>query len=263
MATDTNANPADWQTYESLAYGIDTNRLPQTDALEGSELEIVTDDGTLDLRFADRQVTWSESTGASGSDPYDAVEVAPDTYFLDIWRKSHNEREALTLIVDRTRGRSLSILTHVREQAVPGEPIVTQTFTPGTLAGVEPAGPAPEETRDLLGKRLFNDYSPNHYYEHVYINSKRYCWQCLKGVQQGHGDVDMASYWKFNDDQYLFTFREFRIPVASVLFLNFQTKRNTGKFLGLESDGRIKNGQAGAVIELLSETRYPDGVEPV
>lgn len=264
MAAQIEANPADWKSYEELAYGIDTNRLPQTDALEGTGFRIRAGEQTISLEFGDRRVAWQETGGARGADPYDAVEVAGDTFFVDLWRRSHAEREALTLIVNRTTGRTLSILTTVRERDVSGEPRVAQAFAAGVLLDRDPpAGEAPEETRDLLGKRIFNDYSPSHFYEHIYVNSQRYCWQCLRGVQQGHGDCDLASYWRFAEGQYVFAFREFRIPVASVLFFDFDTMRSTGKFLGVESDGRIRNGAAGAHIQVLSETRYPDGVQPV
>jgi hypothetical protein len=95
------------------------------------------------------------------------------------------------------------------------------------------------------------------------MNSGRYAWQCLKGVQRGHGDVDLATTYKFDDDLYLFTFREFRIPVASVFFYNMKTLRSTGKFLGITGAGRVENQAAGAFIDKRSMTTYPDGLVPV
>lgn len=254
-------NPANWSTYDALALGIDTNRLPSTDALNGTSLEIDAGGSRLSLFFAFGEVAWRDGE-IEGHDEYDAVEVADGTFFIDVWRKSHSEREALTLLANCATGSALSILSRVREHPVPGEPQVSQVFTPGTVVGIPGAEP-PCETRDLLGKRLFNDYSPNHLYEHVYLNSERYCWHCLRGVQQGHGDCDLASYYKFADDQYVFAFREFRIPVASVFFLDFTTSRSTGKFIGIEGDGTLNNSYAGAHIQLLSTTSYPDGVEPI
>jgi hypothetical protein len=82
-------------------------------------------------------------------------------------------------------------------------------------------------------------------------------------VQRGHGDVDMASYYKFDDDLYIFTFREFIIPVASVFFLNFADRRSTGKFLGVTSEGAIENRPAGALIEKVSMTYYRKDAEPL
>jgi hypothetical protein len=47
-------------------------------------------------------------------------------------------------------------------------------------------------TRELIGHRKLYRYSPDHLYEHVYLSSERYVWQCIQGVQRAHGAVDMA-----------------------------------------------------------------------
>ena len=65
------------------------------------------------------------------------------------------------------------------------------------------------------------EYSPQHVYEHIYLSSQRYAWQNLVGVQRGHGDVDLATTFKFDHNQYVFGFREFIIPVASIFFYNY------------------------------------------
>jgi len=161
--------------------------------------------------------------------------------------------------------RALSIRSLVREaNAFPGEPRVAQTFSAGVVAGTgEVSGPVPAPTRDLIGLRAHYTYSPNHVYEHTYLSSQRYCWQCLVGVQRGHGDVDLATTYKFDTDQYIFTFREFIIPVASTFFYNFKDLRSTGKFLGITGDGRVMNSPAGALIRKASVTAYEPGQEPV
>ena len=84
----------------------------------------------------------------------------------------------------------------------------------------------------------------------------------LEGEQRGHGDVDLASVYKIAEGRYVFTFREFKIPVASVFFLNFEDRMSTGKFLGITGDGAIANNPAGATLQRMSQTFYPD-VEPV
>ena len=173
-------------------------------------------------------------------DWYEAVKVGPDIYFIDMTFKS-KPREALTLIVNTLTRRILSIRSTVREEKVEGEPQVDQDFQPGVLGdtAIPPKGPEPVPTRDLIGLRAFYRYSPNHLYEHIYLNSERYCWQCLVGEQRGHGDTDLATTYKFDHNQYVFTFREFIIPVASVFFYNWDDMRSTGKFLGVTGDGKI------------------------
>jgi hypothetical protein len=148
--------------------------------------------------------------------------------------------------------------------ARPGEPRVAQEFQAGVIADeTRPvASILPAPTRDLIGLRAHFTYSPQHVYEHSYLSSQRYCWQCLVGVQRGHGDVDMTTTYKFDDNQYVFTFREFLIPVASVFFYDFATMCSTGKFLGITADGRVENSRAGAKIRKASMTYYLPGEEP-
>lgn len=256
-------NPKDWKTYDQFAYGIDTNRLPSTEALAGTTHRIRFDDGReLSLEFTKDKVAWKDASG-SGTDSVDVVEVAPETYFVEI-TFGQKPLEAETLILNLSSRRALSILSVVRsKEETMGEPQVGQIFRPGVIAGGEPSGMVPEETRDLIGLRAHFTYSPNHVYEHTYLSSQRYAWQCLVGVQRGHGDVDLATTYKFAEGQYVFTFREFKIPVASTFFYNFADMRSTGKFLGINGEGAIQNSNAGAFIRKASVTFYQPGEAPV
>jgi hypothetical protein len=264
----TQIRPADWKNYDDFAAGIATNRLPSTGALAGRSLCLNLPGFTLKLQLLSaNELAWQEEGGRSGKgiDWYEAIEVADDTYFIDTTQASR-PLEALTLIVNLRSLRVLAIRCRVIDAVeAGGEPRVPQDFWVGTL-GDDPdraAGVVPHESRDLIGLRSFQTYSPNHTYEHTYLNSKRYAWQCLVGVQRGHGAVDLASYYKFDDQQYIFTFREFLIPVASVFFFNFTAGRSTGKFLGVTGDGRIANSPAGAYVRKASMTFYLPEEAPV
>jgi len=256
-------NPKDWKTYDEFAFGIDTNRLPATDALSGSSHTIRFDDGRqLVLAFEGKAVRWSDGQ-SSGQDDVEVIEVAPSTYFVEIIF-TERSLEAETIIINTETRRALSILSVVRsKEETVGEPQVGQIFRPGVIEGGQVSGVAPHETRDLIGMRAHFTYSPNHTYEHTYLSSKRYAWQCLVGVQRGHGDVDLATTYKFAENQYVFTFREFKIPVASTFFYNFEDMRSTGKFLGINGQGRIQNSPAGAFIRKASMTYYMPGQDPV
>ncbi|WP_374654516.1 MoaF C-terminal domain-containing protein [Phenylobacterium sp.] len=255
------STPTGWKRYEDFAAGIDTNRLPTTFALVGRPLTITTADDVLELEFvAGDQVRWRCEDG-SDTDWGEAILVAPDTYLVDITFRSR-PREALTLVLDLANRRSLSVLSIVAPEPTPGQPQVSQIFSPGVLGEGALGGTEPAPSRDLIGLRAHYRYSPNHLYEHTYLSSERYCWQCLEGEQRGHGDVDLASVYKIAEGRYVFTFREFKIPVASVFFLNFEDRMSTGKFLGITGDGAIANNPAGATLQRMSQTFYPD-VEPV
>lgn len=260
----TDDQPVDWKNYEDFAAGIETNRLPSTEELAGREFELSFGTTSVKLGFENGGRVQCREGRTHAVGEYDAVLVAPSTYFIDLTFVSR-PREALTAVINTETHRTLGIRQFVREQRVQGEPQVEQQFSAGALtdpAGVL-SGPVPAPTRDLIGLRAFYRYSPHHVYEHVYLSSERYCWQCLVGEQRGHGDVDLSSTWKFDEDQYIFAFREFIIPVASVFFYNFKDLRSTGKFLGLSGEGRIQNRKAGAFIHKATVTSYEPGTEPV
>lgn len=264
----TRARPADWKNYDDFAAGIAANRLPGSEALIGMTLRLNLPGGVLTLQPSARHRTrWTEQgpRPGEGNDWYEAIEVAPDTFFIDITFASR-PAESLTLVLNLASRRVLAVRSRIRSTEEAGaEPRVAQDFLPGTLGPDAQAatGEVPAESRDLIGLRTFQTYSPNHTYEHTYLSSRRYAWQCLVGVQRGHGDVDMASYWRFEEGVYLFTFREFLIPVASVFLFDFRSMRSTGKFLGITGDGAVSNSPAGAFITKASMTFYPAGAEPV
>lgn len=260
--------PQGWKTYDEFAHGIATNRLPASADLQGQTLQLNLGDHALSLTFVGpNEVLWNEvgTADGSGRDWCEVLKVAPHTFFIDM-TFADRPLQALTAIVNTQSRRVLVVRCEIRSAEQAGaEPRVAQIFLPGTLGRAPDlvTGFAPHETRDLIGLRTWQTYSPQHTYEHSYLSSQRYAWQCLVGVQRGHGDVDMASYYKFDEQQYLFTFREFLIPVASVFFFNFASGRSTGKFLGLTGAGQVANSPAGAFMTTASTTVYPPEHAPV
>jgi hypothetical protein len=257
--TSTAAPPEDWKGMDDFARGIDGNRLPRTAALAGTSHVI--DGGRRELHFATAdRVRWSDG-GRSAEDWYEAVEVRPGVFFVTLTFAGEPLR-AEVVVVDTGRGRTLTIGSHIADRPTPGRPRVSQTFRPGTLAGTTPAGEPAAPTRDLIGWRALYRYSPNHLYEHVYLSSERYAWQCLVGEQRGHGDVDLASTWSLGDNLYVFTFREFLIPVAATWLYDLDAMRTTGVFFGLGASGAAQCAPGGAFITELGRVTYP-GEQPV
>lgn len=266
ISTDLEAAPADeWRSYDEFAAGIDTYRLPSAD-LSGTSVTVTLDDGSkLALTFIDASVVeWTADgdLGPGATDPYDAVAARDDVVFVNIPFESR-EREALTLVYSTSTRRALAAHSVIQAEAIDDVPQVSQAFRAGVLDGGTPSGEVPGPSRDLIGKRNVYRYSPSHLYEHVYMSSERYMWQCLQGVQRGHGDVDMSTVWKFADGLYLFCFREFKIAVASVWLhdLGYQL-HTTGIFLGLNGSGDAEHSKAGGHIYPLGAVAYPD-VQPI
>ncbi|HWH26429.1 MAG TPA: MoaF C-terminal domain-containing protein [Pseudolysinimonas sp.] len=263
----TEAAPADeWRTYDEFAAGIDTYRLPATD-LSGQTVVLEFEGGTrVELQFIDGEtVRWRAEGGLASlvtEDPYDAVAVRPGVFFVNLPFTSR-ERESLSLVFSTSTRRAVGVLSVIEAEAVEDVPQVGQTFWVGVVAGGTPSGAVPGPSRDLIGQRNAYRYSPDHLYEHVYLSSERYAWQCIQGVQRGHGDVDMSTVWKFDDGLYLFCFREFKIAVASVWLhdLGYQLM-TTGIFLGINGAGQAEHSRAGGHVYPLGSVRYPD-IQPI
>lgn len=258
--------PKDWKHFDDFAAGIATNRPATSQALVGKTFKVTLGTGrTIDLAFTSADtVAWSEGSEA-GADWYEALEVAPQVFFINMTFAARPAEDEAFIINTGTR-RVLSVRERVRDAGeAPGEPRPAQVWSAGVLGdpSVPPTGREPAPTRDLIGLTAHYTYSSNHVYEHIYLSSERYAWQNLVGIQRGHGDVDLATTWKFAENQYVFGFREFIIPVASLFFYNWDTMRSTGKFLGVTSQGKIENKPAGAFIEKKSRTFYDHGQEPV
>jgi hypothetical protein len=254
--------PEGWKGMDDFALGIDGNRLPTTAALTGTRHTVEVDGGArVELEFvtADR-VRWS-GDGGPGEDWYEAVEARPGVFFVTRTFGGTPLR-ASVLVLDTGLGRSLTVDSHIAAEPTPGRPRVSQTFRPGTLAATAAQGRPAEPTRDLIGWRALYRYSPNHLYEHVYLSSERYAWQCLVGEQRGHGDVDLASTWSLGDGLYVFTFREFRIPVAATWLYDLHAMRTTGVFFGLGASGAAQCAPGGAFITELGRVSSP-GEQPV
>ncbi len=262
----TAADPNEWRSYDEFAAGIDTYRLPSID-LDGQTLALLLDDGTeLRLAFENGEVAWSASgsitTAGELRDPYDAVRVREDVVFLNLPVETR-EREAITIVYSERTHRALVTRSEIAESETEGEPRVGQTFWAAATDRGTATGEVPGPSRDLIGRRNLYRYSPEHLYEHVYISSERYAWQCVQGVQRGHGDMDLSTVWKFEDGLYLFCFREFRIAVASVWLHDLGTQlMTTGIFLGITGDGRAEHSRAGGHVYPLGSVAYPD-VQPV
>jgi hypothetical protein len=251
--------------YEDYASEMATHRLPQTTALVNESLRITLDSGTsFALDFLDRnQVSW-QNDDENGTDWCEVVEVAPQTYFIDL-TFAQKPRESQTFVVNFQTRHVLAVRTTMREGDVGKEPRAVHEVSPGVLGdpAIPPTGRKPAPTRDLIGLRGLYAYSPRQCFEHIYLNSKRYAWQCIAGPLRGEGDVDLATVYKFDDNQYVFAFREFGLPVSTVFFYNWDQMKSTGKFFAIGEDGAIANTPAGALITKLSMAFYPPDTQPI
>ncbi|MFC1884605.1 MoaF C-terminal domain-containing protein [Thermodesulfobacteriota bacterium] len=252
-------------TYEDYASEMAYHRLQVTTALVDQKMNITLDSGTtFDLEFTHpNEVNW-QSGSESGTDWYEAIEVAPRTYYIDM-TFAHEPRQSRTFFVNTETRQTLSVHTIMREGDVGKEPRAVHDFSPGVLGDptIPPTGMKPAPTRDLIGLRALYIYNPNQCFEHIYLNQKRYSWHCIVGPLKGESDVDFHTTYKFDINQYVFCFREFGLPVSTVFFHNWDQMRETGKFFAIGEDGAVANTPAGALIRKLSMTFYPEDMQPL
>lgn len=251
--------------YEDYASEMATYRLPQTAALVKQQMKITLDSGaSFDLEFTDRnKATW-KSGSDRGSDWCEVVEVTQKTYFIDMTFASQ-PRQTQTFVVNTDTRQVLGVRTVMREGEIGKEPRAVHVYDPGVLGdpAVPPKGRKPAPTRDLFGLRAIYTYNPNQIFEHAYLNSERYCWHCVKGPLKGQADVEKCTIYKWDDNLYVFSWREFGLPVSTVFFYNWEQMKSTGKFFAIGDDGALANTPAGALITKLSHAFYPLDAQPL
>jgi len=110
------------------------------------------------------------------------VDAAPDVLLIVAMLPAHG-RETTAIVLDLSTHHVLFVASRLADGRLPFErkTRVTQRFTKGQLRGSQPSlqSSAPAPTRDLIGTRAIYRYSKDTVYEHVYLNTRWYSYQCL------------------------------------------------------------------------------------
>jgi hypothetical protein len=238
------------------------NRLPSTPALAGESIELNYDDGSaFTMAFTASRVRWTAAASGAprgGDEAYDAVEIRPGVFFIDFVLADGST--AFSHVVDRPGGRALSVASRMTDAG--GRADLRELLTPARLAGH--AGPyeAVAETRELLGKRLYCEYSPAAALEHIYVNSATIVWQWLRSPPELALEVgiEAVSMWKIQDRLYLISTRG-EEPIQLTLLLDLQRMRNVGRLFGRGHLGLVDR-RCGAKITFLGAFSYPTDYPP-
>lgn len=252
----------------SVASGLSVNRQASTDELVGQSLKFETEAGKIvDLEFITDGVAWTALPGityaAAGTCETDVVEVAPEVLLITL-KLPAATLETMQVIFDQSTRRAFFVASKFSDLQAPfaRKTRLTQTFTNAVVQGETARGAPIEATRDLLGLRALYHYSEDTVYEHIYLNSKWYSYQCLKGMRAGDCGTDEASYFKVRDGVYVVTWREILIDLAAVFVYDMDAKRATGMAWGAPGDlSEPKYIPTGAWFEKINEPGYPEGVE--
>jgi hypothetical protein len=236
------------------------NRMPSTGMLTGETITLAYDHGEeLTCEFGSDRLRWRTKDGQSGEDPYDAVELRPDIFFL------HHASEGAGIgrshVIDRTRGRAA---TAWDDASGP----VLRRFVHAARAADHGGPYVPiAETRELIGRRAYCQYSDEAALEHVYVNSAAIVWQWLLLPDDPRFDVlkaevgmEAVSMRKVGDDLFFLALNDGG-PVGLTLLMDFGQKRNVGMLFGRTQTGLLSR-PVGADIVLLNDMQYPPGIGP-
>lgn len=250
----------EWPAVTAMLEGFGAPGLEPTTALEGPSIEIVFENGwTIDHLFADGKITWTitegEGTGQTGTHDYRAVEVRPDIFFVDFLKGEGTKASDVSMVIERNSGRVTvadSGFTN-RDGAVR---MATEILS-GRIAGTGDIDPH-TRTSELVGKRVYYRYSPTEHYEHIYLNAGTFVWQCIRGAEQGLGDVDPIQVFELADGIVMLHWSETVMPVESFLVIDLVNERSIGRMfcwdgptlapIHLPFDSRLT---------LLNDTVYP------
>ncbi|GIT81922.1 molybdenum cofactor biosynthesis protein F [Leifsonia sp. LS1] len=272
MPIDDPTDTAAWLPLDGLAPGFDANKAPHTTDLAGRTLTLVDERGTrIAHRFGEDRVEWDYRPGAgdpipesSSADDYEAFLVDDGLYFVQ-FHHEYEPDEAVTLVVDLTAGRALSVVQAIGGDLAGGT-AVKQLFVPSVIEELATSGTAPAPTSSLIGRRTLWVYSADHAYEHVYLSPQWYTWQCLAGPERGLADTDECSVWEVRPGILIFAWREKVIPCASVTIADHRDQRalrSHGVLFGLDESGTVPTHFTfGAYGRLLSNTVHPDAYDP-
>jgi hypothetical protein len=262
-----------WVDLGEWGKGMDGFKLPSSDDLAGRTITLMFNGSRKVTRCLFRDsgfLDWDTGSGRkkrfTQNEPYEAIRIDPGIYFVD-FLKWKNSAASQSLVLDlNTRGAT--VLT----AALPGKQKATSSLLNRLGQGVDLSSiqveiqhalinplspdetiPVHERTSELIGKRIQYTYSPDHVYEHVYLNDRFYTWHCLKGAEAGLADTEVCDYFKIAPDIYLFSWREKIMPTFGLVLINLKTLRSNGKTFGLDlKTGERMNFTMGAIAELVS-----------
>ena len=257
----------------TVASGLSVNRQPSTDRMREQKLEIALETGeNAALEFlANGGLHWSNLPGHAldkrGTCPVDVVEAAPNLLLI-VAMLPPQGRETMAIVLDLASHHALFIGSHLAEASRPFErkTRVSQRFTRGILRGSTSSSqtPPPMPTRDLIGTRAIYRYSEDTVYEHIYLNTAWYSYQCLKGLRRGDCGTDETSYWKMRNGVYVVTWREVLIDLAAVFVYDMDPRRSTGCAWGTPGGlAEPRHILTGALFEKLHDAGYPADIELV
>ena len=211
------------------------NRIESSSKLSGRRVSVTLDDGTETSYDFKEATVVSRTNGIDETEEcaYDATELRPDIFFVQIPTADHEETTSLVLNFPAESGVLVrNTLVYDLER-----PNLRQVIWPFVLTGS--SGILPEITAELVGKRAYAEYADGHTAEHIYVNPRRFGWQGLGKFEFSGSELDDSTTWKIDEELYLLTWVEEWQAVAACLLMDFKQLRNTGILFGRDDNGKV------------------------
>ncbi|KAK7417648.1 hypothetical protein QQX98_004469 [Neonectria punicea] len=198
---------SDWPDLEALAAGYSEHLMPQSNKLSGKKFEHSFDNGYRISHYFvdDDKLTWRILDG----------------------EEHPAYKEQVSLVLDVITGQAVVGVSGFSDEN--GQRRTWTKFTNATAndrGSVEPYLP----TEELIGKHVLYRYTPRDAYEHVYLNKGTFLWHCLSGTEKGLADAEPCKMLKLRDSLYLLFWTETIMPVESIVVVDLEAMRSTGRF---------------------------------
>ncbi|OJI96705.1 hypothetical protein ASPVEDRAFT_23700 [Aspergillus versicolor CBS 583.65] len=218
---------SEWPNLEALAVGYGEHLMAESSKLSGRHLNLVFSDTSRITHYFvdDHTLKWEViGTGQNGNAEYKAFEVRPHIFFVDFYKPYYDEQ--VSVVLNLSTGQAIAGISgfHI----INGQKRTWTKFADASIGGesVTPFQP----TKDLIGKHILYRYTPRDAYEHIYHNQGTFTWHCLSGTEKGLADTEPCKMLKLADKLYLLFWSEKIMPVESVVVVDLDKMRSTGRF---------------------------------
>lgn len=244
--------------------------LPQASELNNKELLLnFGPETSIKYSFGDEYINWDGPTG--GKALYRATSLRPKIFFVDFISKE--PAESTTLVLDLEKMSFTAVVGTLPSQEEINESIYHRALSGKDLTAVKAEffhgtvdrpyvqdSQLHSRTTELIGSRNRYRYSDSEMYEHIYLNSNFYTWQCLSGAEKGLCDTDKCHYFKISDELYLFVWQEKIVPTLGVVTIDLRQHRSDGKICGYENNSldKLSNFRMASYCKVLNVTNYDE-----
>lgn len=220
-----------WPTLEAMAAGFSEHLMDPSAHLAGKTIEHTFANGwRIKHEFAAAKLKWTvlegEDAGSFGDAEYKAYEVRPGIFLVDFYKVDH--KELVTLLLDLPSGQLKVAVSGFVDKN--GERRTWTNFLDATKSG-DRAVAAFGLTTEMVGKHVLYRYTPRDAYQHFYVSPGTLMWHCVAGTEKDVADAEQAKVFKLSDRLYLLFWTETVMPVESIVVIDLEDMRSTGRFL--------------------------------